>query len=62
MTVRNASAPILMANTLWDPATGYDGMLNVHSQIEGSVLLALRRGSWQHQLSNHTRGSVCISG
>ena len=37
--VRNASAPILLVNALWDPATGYDGMLNVHEQIEGSMVL-----------------------
>ena len=39
MTVKGTAAPIMLVNALWDPATGYDGMLNVHRQIEGSVVV-----------------------
>ena len=39
MTVKNPSAPILLVNSLWDGATGYDQAVQVQSQIEKSVLI-----------------------
>lgn len=39
MAVQHPSAPIMMVNALWDPATSYDSMLHVHAQIEGSVVV-----------------------
>jgi hypothetical protein len=42
--IANTSAPILLVNALLDPATSYDGAVNVQRQIGGSVLLT-RRGA-----------------
>lgn len=39
LRTRNISAPIMIVNALWDPASGYDMALNMHHQLEGSVLV-----------------------
>lgn len=39
LRTENISAPIMIVNSLWDPATGYDQALNLHHQLEGSLLL-----------------------
>ena len=44
------SAKIMLVNSLWDPATGYDQALNVHDQIDNSVLVTRYgegHGSWE---------------
>ncbi|KAJ9607145.1 hypothetical protein H2200_008217 [Cladophialophora chaetospira] len=42
--IANTSAPILLVNALWDPATPYDFAVNIQRQIPGSVLLT-RKGN-----------------
>lgn len=43
-TDRHNSAQIMIVNALWDPATGYDQVLNLRHQLEGSVLLTRNGG------------------
>jgi pimeloyl-ACP methyl ester carboxylesterase len=39
LRTKNISAPIMIVNALWDPVTGIDQALNMHHQLEGSVLV-----------------------
>jgi hypothetical protein len=49
LNIANTSAPVLLVNSLWDPACPFDGAVHVQRQIGGSILLARNgsgHGSW----------------
>ena len=57
LNIANTSAPVLLVNAIWDPATGYDGAVNVQRQIGGSVLLT-RRGEGHGSMSSSIVGET----